>query len=437
MRPEAEPPPSSASMRSPLLLGFCALALLLIGFGGWSVFTNIAGAVMAPGQIEVSGRRQVVQHPDGGVVERLHVSDGDAVEASEVMVTFDGADLRAQLSVVENQFFQHQASRGRLTAESAGGSSVVFPPELVERAREDASVRALMEGQARLFEINLSALSGRKAQLAERRAQILSQVEGFDAQFRASSLELEALLRRIQSQEALANRGFAAPANIWTLRGEEARIQGLLAALRAAHAEARSKIQENGVELGNLESERRRQAAAELREVEALELDLATRRQALQERAARLELRAPVSGVVHSLLVTTPRSVVRPAEPIGYIIPQNQELLISALIRPNDISNVSVEQSAMLRFSSFSGRMLPDLNGKVVFISADVIQDTHTGENYYRAHIKLKEGEIGRLGGETLLPGMPVEAVIMTQGRTPLEYLTKPIMDYFYKAFRE
>lgn len=428
---------SFSSARRPLLIGFGALALLVIGFGGWSVFTKISGAVIAMGQVEVSSRRQVVQHPDGGVVAQLHVSDGDEVEASDVMITFDGTELRAQLAVVENQFFQHQARRGRLTAESSGRAQIEFPPELVARGREEAAVRALMAGEESLFAINLSALNGRKAQLAERRSQVLSQINGFDAQFRTTSQELAAIARRRQSQEALASRGFAAPANIWALHGEEARLQGILEALRAAHAEAQGKIQENAVELANLEAERRRLAAAELREVEAVEIDLTARRRALLEQTARLELRAPVSGLVHSLMVTTPRAVVRAAEPVGYIVPQDQALRISALIRPTDISNVRTGQSVTLRFSSFIGKMLPDLYGEVVLISADVIQDPHTGENYYRTHIKLNPGEIDRLNGETLLPGMPVEAVIMTEERSPLEYLTKPFLDYFYKAFRE
>jgi HlyD family secretion protein len=107
------------SPRRPLLICAVTLALLLGGFGGWAVTVPISGAVIATGQVEVERDRVVVQHPDGGVVEEIFVIEGSRVAAGDVLLRIDGAQLRSELAVVENQFFETLARRGRLEAERA------------------------------------------------------------------------------------------------------------------------------------------------------------------------------------------------------------------------------------------------------------------------------------------------------------------------------
>ena len=134
---------------------------------------------------------------------------------------------------------------------------------------------------------------------------------------------------------------------------------------------------------------------------------------------------------------STPRSVLLSAEPVGYIVPQDQPLTITALIDPNDISNIFAGQVTSLRFTAFSARTTPELEGYVAVVSADAFSDTQSGNSFYQARIALSEGQIDRLNGQTLLPGMPVEVMLMTEPRSPLSYLLKPLSDYFTTAFRE
>ncbi|MEJ6478612.1 MAG: HlyD family secretion protein, partial [Octadecabacter sp.] len=148
--------------------------------------------------------------------------------------------------------------------------------------------------------------------------------------------------------------------------------------------------------------------------------------------------RAPVSGVGYGMRGFAERSVVRAADPLLYLVPQDRPLVIAAKIALTDIDQISPQQEVALRFSAFDQRETPELFGRVSLISPDAFQDETTGQSFYRAEIVLAEGEIGRLpDGFVLIPGMPVDAFIRTARRSPIAYLTKPLADYFARAFRE
>jgi HlyD family secretion protein len=174
-----------------------------------------------------------------------------------------------------------------------------------------------------------------------------------------------------------------------------------------------------------------------LRDIGFRELELAERRRALMESIARLDILAPVSGIVLGLQVTTPRAVLRPADPLLYLIPQDRPLVIAAQVQPFHIDQVTVGQPVRLVFSAFPSRTTPELSGHITLISADALTDQRTQISYYRAEIVPDDGEMEKLNGLTLIPGMPVEAFIRTEERTPLAYLLKPFTDYFARAFRE
>jgi HlyD family secretion protein len=152
----------------------------------------------------------------------------------------------------------------------------------------------------------------------------------------------------------------------------------------------------------------------------------------------QVDIRAPVSGIVYGMRVQTMRSVIRPAEPVLYLIPQDRPLLIVARIDPIHIDQIIMGQKVNLRFSALDQRTTPELVGHVTLISADAFEDDALGVTYYRAEIALDLGEISKLNeGDTLIPGMPVEAFIRTADRAPIAYLIKPLADYFKRAFRE
>lgn len=439
-RPEAPALDLSAKpipARRPVIIGLLALLLLVGGFGAWANLTTIAGAVVAHGQIEVDQNRQIVQHPDGGVVAEILVHDGDRVVAGAPLLRLDGELLRSELTIVEGQFFELQARRGRLEAERADAADIGFPAELIEVAARDPEVAKLVEGQRDLFLVRRETLQKSLGQVDERRAQTRAQITGIDAQLEALSRQSALIERELTDQRGLLEKGLAQASRVLALEREAADLAGQSGELIGARAQAEGRLTELELENLRMTAQRREEAETQLRDIGYQELNLAERRRALAGQIERLELRAPVSGVVYAMSVTTPRAVIRAADPVLYLIPQDRPLVIAAKIPTINIDEVTIGQPVTLRFSAFASRTTPEVNGQVTKVSADAFTDEATRTQYYRAEVMLNDGEMAKLGALTLIPGMPVEVFIRTGERSPMAYLIKPFADYFNRAFRE
>ena len=425
------------SARRPLLIGFLALAVLLGGFGAWATLTTISGAVVAPGLIEVEQNRQAVQHPDGGLVAEVAVREGDGVAAGQVLLRLDGEVLASELALVEGELFEIMARRGQLEAERDGSAEIAFDPALVEAARGRPDVAGQMEAQRRLHEARRDSLASETEQLAKRRAQIATQIEGIEAQQQALETQIALIADELTDQRSLLDRGLAQASRVLALEREEARLEGSLGELVASEGEAAERITEIEIEVLRIGTRTREEAIAALRDLGFRELELAERRRALTTQLSRLDIRAPVSGVVFGLAVFGPGAVVRPAEPVMFLIPQDRPLLIASRVPAVDIDQVYAGQPVTLRFPAFDRRTAPEIEGRVNRLSADAFADETTGQRFYRAEIVLAEGEETKLADLALVPGMPVEAFIRTGDRSPLDYLIRPLAVYFNRAFRE
>ncbi len=425
------------STRRPVTYGLLTLFALVAGFGSWSVLTTISGAIVTSGQIEVEQNRQVVQHPDGGVVATINVAEGDTIAAGDLILSLDGAMIRSELAIVEGQFYETLALRARLEAERDNSSELTFGKDLISAADQRPEVAEKIEGQQRLFDARRESLASQTEQLGKQRDQIDQQILGIDAQKTALTTQLDLLQKELVDQQGLLEQGLTQASRVLELQREDARLRGQLGELEASRAQAGGRITETEIEVLRLASDLREEANAQLRDSGAQELELSERRRALVERIARLDVRAPVSGIVLGLTVTTPRAVLRPADPVLYLIPQDRPLVIATQVQPIHVDQVHVGQAVKLVFSAFSANDTPELNGRVAVVSADALIDERSQAPYYRAEIVLDPGEIDKLSGQTLIPGMPVEAFIQTEARTPLAYLVKPFTDYFNRAFRE
>ncbi len=429
------PPPWSA--RRPMIAGILTLILLIGGIGGWSVLTTLSGAIIAPGRVEVAQNRQIVQHPDGGVVSRIAVAEGDSVAAGDLLIRLDGVLLRSELAIVENQLHELVARRGRLEAEQRDAPVITFAPQLIAALRSRPEVSAMVDAQRVLFLARRDKLNRQIAQLSRQSDQITGMIDGIVAQKAALTKQLGLLAAELESQQSLYDKGLARIDRVLALRRESARLQGEVGGLEVAQAQADGRMAAIEGEKLDLAAERRDDALRELREMASLEREAAERLRVLTERVARLDIRAPVAGVVLGLQVTTPRAVLRPAEPVLYLIPQDGPLVISAQVPVVNIDEVGVGQPVRLHFAGLVADGTPDLRGQVVVISADALTDNVAQAAYYRVKIALEPGESGKLRGAKLRPGMPVDAYIRTGDRTPLAFLTKPFTDYFKRALRE
>ncbi len=427
----------SWSVGGPMWLGIGALIVLVAGFGGWSVTTTLAGAVVASGQIEVDRNRQAIQHPEGGVVAELLVDEGDRVDEAQVLVRLDASDLITELTVAQARLAELGARRARLEAERDGLEVLEFPEPLTGLGLDNPEVADLLSGQQNLFAARADTLAREVEQLRGRITQIGTQVDGLRAQEAALNEQVVLVEAELTRREDLLARGSGTVEPVVRLRQELVQLRGSLGQATASRAEAAERVIETELSILQLDTQRREQAISDLRELRVSEQELLERASDLGRRIGRMELRAPVAGTIHGLTIFGARSVLRPADPFAYLVPEGRPLVISARIPSIDIDQVFVGQSVSLRFPAFDQRTMPDVTGEVAQVSADAFTDEVSGSSFYRTEIVMSEDQALLLGERVLIPGMPVEAFIRTEDRTPLTYLLEPFTAYFSRALRE
>jgi len=424
--------------RLPIAIGVVSILALLAGFGTWAAFTEIDGAVVAGGTVIVDRNRQAVQHLDGGVVNAVLVSEGQRVAAGDVLVRLDPTVASTELHGLDGQLAEVLARRGRLEAERDDAPDIRFEPMLVKASATDPNIARYVEGQTRLFTMRREGLEQELAQLNVQQTQLHNQIAGIEAQLTALERQTRLITEEVAIQSELLDKGLAQAARVRTLEREEARLAGLVGQMIASRAEAMEQISELSIQMLRLKMQRRQEALTTLRDLEMTELQLSQQREVLQTRLTRMDIRAPVSGVVYDLRILGPQSVIRPAEPMMFIVPQDRPMMIEVRVRPINVNAVHVRQEVVVRFPAFDMRQTPDLIGRVSMVSPDAFVDSGSGEPYYRAEVELAEHELSKLGGDQIImPGMPVDSFIRTGEHTPLAYLLAPLARYFDAAMRD
>lgn len=429
-------PEFKLSARKTILAGLCVGTVTFGGLGTWASTADLASAVVAPGILVVEGDRKLVQHPEGGVVAQLFVQDGDSVEAGQLLLSLDATQVRASLGVLRANLDATLAERARLVAERENKPAIVFPDELLARQIEPGA-QETVTGQNRLFEARRAAFDGRVEVLRQRVAQLNEEITGIEAQQRSKARQATLIGEELAGLEALFAKGLTEKPRILALRRDQARLEGERGEHLAAIARAKKAIGETELEILQSTLQRQEEISTSLREVQTRILDLSERLAAARDRVEKIELRAPATGVVVNLAITTEGAVLQAGETLLEIVPHDTRLLVEAKLRPDDIDSVSVGQSARLRMTALIQRTTPTLQGRLIYVSADRLEEQRSGEPYFRALVALKDGEIARLEGQPVLPGMPAEVMVETGERTALEYLVQPISDTLRKAWRE
>ncbi len=418
-------------------LGLISLLVLVGGFGTWAVTTTLSGAVVVSGQIEVDLNRQAIQHPDGGLVAELLVDEGDRVDAAQALVRLDPSEQQTELAVVRTSLAEVQARRARLEAERDGNPTITFAPDLIAMAEAMPELADLLTGQQNLFAARAETNANAVEQLRGRITQINAQMRALEAQQEALEGQASLVEEELARRQTLLDGGTGTREPVVRLQQELVRLQGSAGEVAAGQAEAAERIIESELAILQLQTERREQAITQLREMRVLEQELTERANNLTTRISRMELRAPVAGRIHGLTVFGEGAVLRPADPFAYIIPEGRPLIISARVPAIDIDQVFSGQEVTVVFPAFNQNELPEITGLVSQVSADAFVDDVSGGSFYRAEITLPEDQSALLGDRALVPGMPVDAFIRTEERTPMTYLIEPFTAYFGRALRE
>ena len=443
--------PRRYTERRALVLGFGGVLVLVGGLSAWSVFASISGAVIASGRVEVETRNQVVEHIDGGTVSEILVRDGDSVARDDVLLRFSDSLLRSEEAILKTQHAEFVARRNRLEAEFRNAEAIVWDEALADLGETDGEVQSVLDGQERLFHARAASRAGEAARLRKRIAQAREEIKGLRA--RAVSLEQQSELigRELDAHRDLFKKGLTRIDRLLALERATRDLEGQAGTNAAAIARARGRIEELEIQILQIDTVRIEKAEEQARDAAVRENQVRERLASVRERLGRMEVRAPVSGVVFEMTVSTPREVVRPGEPILHIVPEDARLVVMARLDPIHVDQVYPGQEAVLRFSAFPARVTPELDGYVKRVSADAVRDLESGVSWYEVQLALERSADRPASGEgeddaprrgavrdlALTPGMPVEVHIRTAERTLISYLAKPVTDFFRRGLRE
>lgn len=420
-----------------IAIGFFVLFL------GWAAFARLDAAAYATGVLEVSGQRQTVQHRDGGVVGAIYVREGQRVERGQLLVRLAAAEVLAQERALSAQAIRLLAQRARLEAEEMGTGTLATPAEFAMLPPEDRDDAALaLKLQQRELAARRATLAAQRGALGQRAAQSDAQGRGYGTQVVSAQEQLRIIDEQLKALAPLAQKGFVSQTRLRELERMRADLVGQRGQFSASVAQTQGAARES--QLTAIEAERtfRERTAADLRDVEVRLGDVLPKRAAALDQLRRTDIRAPATGAVIALSVFTPGGVVAPGQKLMDIVPERTPLRIQARIAPDDADDLVVGQRALVKFPGLHERTLPDLEGRLTRLSADVLTDEKTGTAYFTGEVVVPRDQLALVRGVrgkdfALRAGMPVQVLVPLRKRTALSYAFEPLIGAFWGAFRE
>lgn len=427
---------TSASMRRTLVAGYASVFLALGVFGGWAALASINGAVIAGATIVVESYSKKVQHKEGGIVSRILVRDGDRVTAGQDLIILDPTDAKAELGITEGLLDELLIKKARLEAQRDGAGAMTLPPEMAARAQEP-QLTQIIAGQGRLLSSSKESVESKAKQLRQQIEQLKEQISGFEAQIAANGEQTALITKELANLKKLQSSGLVPSSRVLAVEREAAQLEGQRGELTASKASAKSQIGEVELRILQLDEDLRTQVLTELRDTDAKITEYKERRVALSSRLMRTAVKAPITGTIYQLAVHTEGGVVGAGETLMLIVPEGDDLVLQAMVLPNDIDQVAMGQQAQIRFPAFNARLTPEVFGEVRQVAADTTRLDEKSPPFYAVRIIIPAAELKKLGANKLKPGMTAEAFIQTTARSPLSYLLKPLTDQFARSMRE
>ncbi|MBO4967683.1 MAG: HlyD family type I secretion periplasmic adaptor subunit [Pseudomonas sp.] len=417
-------------------LGWLLMLGGFLGFLGWAALAPLDKGVAVSGKVMVSGHRKVVQHPSGGIVERIDVRDGDKVVAGQVLIRLKETPLLGQAQSLRSQFYGSLASEARLNAERDGVASVSFPTELTALASEPevASNQAL---QRQLFDSRRQALLLDQQGIDESIAGAEAQLRGVRDSQASKVLQRTALTEQLLGLRELAREGYIPRNRLLDSERVYAQVLGSISEDYGRIGQLQRQVLEMRLKIRQLAEEYQKEVRTQLADTRIRTEDLRNRLASAEFELANSQLRAPVAGIVVGLAVLTEGGVIKPGQALMEIVPQGEPLLVEARVPVELADKVHAGLPVELMFSAFSQSTTPRVAGEVMLVSADRQVDERTDEPFYTLRAQVTEAGMAQLAGLQIRPGMPVEAFVRTGERSMLNYLFKPLLDRTHMALVE
>lgn len=410
-----------------LLLVVCGLGAFLY----WAATFTIEESAQAMGRVIPSQQVQTVQSLEGGIVSAIAVAEGDRVQAGDVLMQIDATRFDAERGELLKREAALLAENARLEAEARFASDIRFPDGLTDRTplATQAEMQVFLSRREQLTR-ELRVLDD---QLLQRR----SELEELLALRQRSRDIIAPLQEEVTLTEDMVARNLVPRVELLRLKSQLAELSGDIAVSVASEARLQASIQEA---VNQIDAARSSYVLSARQRLAQLQLELAVVQESLraaEDRVRRTQLRAPVDGIVNRVAIQTIGAVVQPAAPLVDIVPVDDRLLIEADLGPRDIGFVRTGESASVKITAYDYLQYGALDGEVIRIGADTIQNPD-GTSFFRVVVRTDKSYLGSEDTPLpITPGMVATVDIQTGERTVLDYLTKPILRAQSEALRE
>ncbi len=424
-------------LRQGKLFASIGLGIILMTFGvigGWSALAKIDKGVVAPGTVSVETNRKVVQHLEGGIVREILVREGDRVTADQVLARLEPVQAEVNANVIARQMAYAHAREARLIAERDNADAINWSAvEDLELLHSIGNVVADEESQ---FRERRNSLRGQILIQQSRIDQHRKELEGLEIENKSAHEQVKFIQRELTGLRELHKKQLVASNRVFSMERERARLEGVIGRNVADTARISSTIGEIEEQMRQTRQKFSEEVSISLVEVRQKLVDYAERGRAAADILRRVVVKSTRAGIVQNVKLTTLGQVVRAGEPLMEIVPEDENLIVSAHFSPNDIDTIFIGQTAEVRFPAFHMRTLPFMSGRVETLSADRLSDEHN-QPYYLATISINRMNIPAELRPRLRPGMPAEVIAIAGDRTVVEYLIGPLHDAMHRTFLE
>jgi HlyD family secretion protein len=430
--------PAAVDYRPMARIGYLAIAVTFGGFGLWAASAPLDGAAVAQAKVAVESDRKPVQHLEGGIVQEIVAKEGQRVEEGQVLFRLQSIQAKANLEVLRKQLDAGLATEARFLAEQTGAPAIGFPADLLARAGGDRETALVIADEQRQFVERRRSLQAQVDVQKSRIDQTTQDNAAKQTRLKSMNSQLESYNTEIGRVSGLADKGYYPRNKLLALQRERDGMAGQVAGVHGEIALNKERLQEARLTIEQTLQQNRQQIAETLAQTRARNAEVREKLSTAADVLARIEVRAPRSGIVQGIKLSSVGAVVRGGDTLAEIIPVDDRLILSAKVSPSDINIVSAGQRAEVRFPAFSNKHMPPIRGKLERISADAVSDDKGGgQPYYSAKVVIDPASIAPEVAQSLVPGMPADVLIVTGERTMLQYLVGPMLDKLALGMRE
>lgn len=437
--------PRSASR--PIFIGLGVLAVWGLGFGAWAAIAPLEGAVVANGRFVATSQNKLIQHFEGGIVRDTLVKEGDLVEPHQTLMRLDDTAANAKLRRLTLRKYRLSAIQARLEAEISSGETLQVPADLADQLG-DPEIKAIVDGQRAELSARRTRLEAEELVLRKEISALRESTIGYKSQATSIESRITMFDQELKDKSTLVERQLVRKPEMFALQRAQAGLMGDLGELTGRMADARERVARADQQIVQIRSAAIEEAVESLRKAEADSDDVEEQIRAARDVVERVDIRAPVRGIVVKLNYNTSGGVIGAGDVIFELLPIDDALMIEARVKPGDVLHIKEGQPALIKLSALNQRLTPLVEGVVQYVSADAVPDQdpgpgaisspHERRNSFIVRVKLAE-HFTHFSTDTdrPTPGMTAEIYIRTTQRTFFEYMMRPVRDSFARAFRE